>query len=85
MVEETVRRFITEELTWGGRPEELTDDLRLLDANVVDSMGLFSLVSFLESEYSIEIGDEELVPSNFSTLKSIARFVEEKRARPSGS
>ncbi len=78
-VEDEVRRFITRDLKWEGRTEDLTDDLALLDSRILDSLGLFKLVSFLEGEYGIDIDDEELVPDNFGSIGSIAALVNAKR------
>ena len=80
MVEDSIRRFIAEELSSNGRSETLTDDYPLLERQVLDSLGMFQLVSYLESEFGIEIADEELVPANFGTIGDVARLVEAKRA-----
>jgi acyl carrier protein len=67
-------------LTSDGLQEALTDDYPLLDRQVLDSLGLFQLVAFLESEYGIEIDDEELVPANFGSIKDVSHLVETKRS-----
>jgi acyl carrier protein len=79
MIEDTVRRFISEEVAQDGSSPAISDDYPLLDRQVLDSLGLFQLVSFLEAEFRIEIQDEELVPANFGTVSDIARLVDEKR------
>jgi acyl carrier protein len=79
MIEDTVRRFLTNELAQGDNGATITDDYPLLERQVLDSLGMFELVSFLESEFGIEIQDEELVPANFGTVSDIARLVDEKR------
>lgn len=79
MVEERVRRFILEELQWDQRAE-LTDEYPLIDGEVLDSLGIYQLVSFLESEFEIEIRDQELIPENFGTIGDLARLVSSKRA-----
>lgn len=74
-----LRTFIVEELNYEGSPQELTDDFPLLESGVLDSLGIFQIVSFIESEFGVEIQDEELVGENFGSLKRIARLVDEKR------
>lgn len=69
-----VRTYIVDELGWRG--EELTPDFPLLENRVIDSLGLFRIVGFLEAEYGVKVPDERLVPSNFATLESIAKLVE---------
>ncbi len=41
-------------------------------------MGLVSLLSFLEEQFSIRIDGDELVPENFETIETIASFVDGK-------
>jgi acyl carrier protein len=75
---EKLRNFIVDELRWDGASEQLTDDYALLDNGVIDSLGIFEIVKFLEAEYGIEIADDELVPENFATLSAIANMVQSK-------
>lgn len=79
-IEEKVRRFILEELRPDRRSDELTDDLPLIERDVIDSLGIFQLVGFLEEEFGVEIVDEELVFENFETIGSIAGFIGSKQA-----
>jgi acyl carrier protein len=78
-VKDELRRFIVNELNFQGAVTDLTDDFPLLEEAVVDSLGLLNIVTFLESSFGIEVADEDLVPDNFATIATIARFVEAKR------
>jgi acyl carrier protein len=78
-VEERIRSFVIEELGFEDDPARLTVDYPILEKGVVDSAGIFQLVSFVEAEYGVEIEDQELVPEHFGTLGGIARLVEAKR------
>jgi len=80
VIEESIRRFIVDELSFDGPASSLPDDYPLLDRQVLDSLGLFHLVGFLEGEYGVEIQDEELVPEHFGCIRDIARLVEAKRS-----
>ncbi len=73
--EDRVRQFILEELDWDGPANELTDDYPLIDRDVIDSLGIFQIISFLESDWDIEVADEDLVPDNFASIAAIARLV----------
>jgi acyl carrier protein len=76
MIEDRIQRFLIEELH--APPSNLTRDYALIERGVLDSMGLFQLVSFIESSYHIKVEDEELSPENFRTIEAIAAFVESK-------
>ena len=52
----------------------------LLDSGLVDSTGVFELVSFIESEFGIKIEDEEILPEHFETIDNLAGFIDRKRA-----
>ena len=78
-IEASIREFIVNEGGGEAHAGQLTDDFPLLEAHVLDSMGIFDLVTHLEQRYGVEIFDEELVPENFGTVAAIARLVESKR------
>jgi acyl carrier protein len=59
--------------------KELTQDLSLLDSGIVDSLGVLDLVGFIEEQFGIEAQDDDLVPENFDSIESLARFVRERR------
>jgi len=58
--------------------KDLTDSDNLLETGVVDSLGILEVVTFLESEFKLEVSDEDLVPENFQSIISIAAFVRSK-------
>jgi acyl carrier protein len=78
--QDRVRNYIVDELRFRGSAKDLKNDYQLLENEVLDSMGIFSVVSFLEVEFGIEVDDEDLVPENFGTIDDIARLVEGKQA-----
>ena len=78
--EDRIRQFIVGELRYSGAASDLTAEYPLLENEVVDSLGLFELVSHLEETYGVEIADDDLVPENFESIASIARLVDAKRA-----
>lgn len=77
---DAVRTFI---LTNFYVPEtiSLADDTSLLELGIVDSTGVLEITAFLESEYGIDIADDEIVPANMDSIMAIAAFVETKTAR----
>jgi len=80
MIETKLRDFIIQELSWNGTQDDLTYDYPLIERRVLDSLGIFQVVSFVESEFGIEIQDEELVPEHFGTIDGIARLIESKQS-----
>ncbi len=72
-----IRSFILEKFPTA-RKRALSDDLPLLESGVIDSLGVLDVVGFLERTFEIKIEDEELIPDNFGTMKSMVCFVETK-------
>ena len=59
--------------------ERLSVDFPLLTTGILDSLNLLGLIVHLETVFSIAMGDDDLVPENFESIRSIAVFVASKR------
>jgi acyl carrier protein len=59
---------------------EITGDLNLLDAEIVDSLGIMLLVDYLQEQFEIAIAPEEVTIDNFETLDAIVALVNQKLA-----
>ena len=77
---ESLRDLLIDELQWHGTRQELTDDLPLIDADVLDSLDMLRLVSLIEARFGIQVRDEDLVPRNFGTIRTLAEFVDGRRS-----
>lgn len=77
-IKEGLRDFIASEMKWDGAAADLTDEYQLLEKEVVDSLGIFKIISFLENEYDIIVDDDDLVPENFNSIGSISELVSAK-------
>ncbi len=77
--QEKLRTFIVEELQPEATAAELTDGYPLLKSGVIDSIGIYQIVGFVESEFGVEIADEELVEENFGTIADLATLIDAKR------
>lgn len=73
-IERDIQSFIIDNFLYG-RSVELTPDESLLELGLIDSTGVLELVTFLESQYAIQIYDEEVVPNNFDSLHKLVEFV----------
>jgi acyl carrier protein len=70
-----IRAFIVERLAPSTGRTDLDDDEDLIDSGVVDSLGIFQLVAFLEERFGIAIADGEINPDNFGTITRIEQLV----------
>ena len=81
MVETQLRTFILKTFPLA-RASELGPNELLLESGIIDSLGVLSLVGFIERTFQIEMMDDDLVPENFSTIDRLARLVRAKRESP---
>ncbi|MGF1666773.1 MAG: acyl carrier protein [Acidimicrobiia bacterium] len=72
----TIRDYLTTELV--SDAPAIADDTPLLKTELIDSMGVLTLVGFLEDEYGITIAADDVSAVNFETLVSITALVESK-------
>jgi acyl carrier protein len=73
-----VRAFIEENFLFRADVSDLADTDSLLENGVMDSTGILELVAFLESDFSLQMSDAEIVPDNLDSIASIAGYVERK-------
>jgi len=79
-MKEELRAYIVSEFLPGESLGNLKDDTPLRTSGVLDSMGLLKLVSFVESQYGIELEAHETSIENFDTIEAIASLIERKTA-----
>ncbi|HZL85534.1 MAG TPA: acyl carrier protein [Candidatus Krumholzibacteria bacterium] len=75
-----IRRFILDKIALGRGITALADEESLVERGVIDSLGIFQLVSFLEETFGVQVGDDEILLENFSTILDIDHFVRAKLA-----
>jgi acyl carrier protein len=73
-VKEAIRAFILGYAVGHG-VIELKDDEPILTSNIIDSLGSFEMILFLEKTFPLKIEDSEMDPENFKTLNHVERFV----------
>jgi acyl carrier protein len=78
-VNSKVREFIKDNFMYRDDREDLADSESLLDAGLIDSTGILELVAFIETEFSIQMSDADIVPDNLDSVQTIVRYVEGKR------
>jgi acyl carrier protein len=78
----TVSELIRAEIIATRPPErrniDFTDGSSLVETGILDSVGVFTLVAFLERQFRIEVPDADLVWKNFESIDAITQFVESK-------
>lgn len=79
-----LRQYVVDTFLFGEEGDGLDDGASLLEAGIIDSTGVLEVVSMLEENYGVEVGDDELVPENFDSLERLAAFVTRKQGEKGG-
>jgi acyl carrier protein len=80
-VKDQLRGFILENLAQPKGVASFADDEALMETGVIDSLGIFRLVSFLEDELGVRISDDEINPETLKNLNTIEALVLKKRKK----
>jgi acyl carrier protein len=75
----SVRTFINDNFLFREGIEAIADDASFLDAGIIDSTGVLELVSYLEDTWGITVGDDEMVPENFDSIRGLVAYLQRKR------
>ncbi|HBG05112.1 MAG: acyl carrier protein [Geobacteraceae bacterium GWC2_58_44] len=70
--------FIKKDLARGKGIGDLSETDDLVEAEVMDSLGIMKLILFLEDNFSIKISDDDLTLENFRSIETIYSLAETK-------
>ena len=82
-VKESIRAFILAYAADRGITE-LKDDEPILRSNIIDSLGSFDMILFLERTFHLTIENTDMDPDNFQTLNHVESFVLGKLGKADG-
>lgn len=74
-----LQHFIEQELMGGEPDRRIGEDDELLLSGIVDSLGVFRVVSFIETELGVRVPAEDVTLEHFQTVAAMVRYVESRR------
>lgn len=60
-------------------PNELGQDLDLLESGVVDSLGVLRLIAWIDKKYGLALGNADVTLDDFRTLSAISELIDRER------
>lgn len=81
---DTILEFIRDEAVDAPSGVTIDADTSLFKDQLLDSMSLTSLITFLEDEFDIKVGAMDVVFENLDTVNHMLAFIERKRAAAVG-
>lgn len=76
-IKQAVIEYITTEFVPDGTDVDIAT-ANLLEEEIVDSLGIFTLVSFIEDKFGVGVEPEEVNLDNFETVDSVVALVQGK-------
>jgi acyl carrier protein len=74
-----IREFIQKDLASAKGISSFSDSESLMENGIIDSLGIFRLVAFLEETFRVRIGDEEITAENLKSVDVIEQLVLAKK------
>ena len=75
-MEEQIRRFLAASFF----VDDIANDASFLQTGVIDSTGVLELVAFVEDEFAIDVGDDDLRPENLDSIALLVAFIARKQS-----
>ncbi|HDZ42099.1 MAG TPA: acyl carrier protein [Bacteroidetes bacterium] len=75
-IKEKVKSYILQSVH--AEKEKIQNETLVFKEGYFDSMGFITMISFLEEEFNIRTGDEDLIEENFESINAITGFVSRK-------
>ena len=77
-IESAIRAQVKEEFVANSVAVNLSEDVNLIEEGIIDSLGIFIMVEYLQDRFQIQILPEEVVLDNFQTVGAMTRLVSSK-------
>jgi len=74
-VVERTRAYITENFLYMRRDFRLDDNDSLLGSGIIDSMGVMEVIAFIDSEFGVDVSDEDVTEENLGSIRAICGYV----------
>ncbi len=76
---ELIRNFIIKDILTDSARSNIGYDDSLLEAGIIDSLGIVKILSFLSDRLDVTVEDQDVIPENFETINAISSYVEKKK------
>jgi acyl carrier protein len=77
-LERVINTHLVQECLFDQPGAVLGNDEHLVEEGILDSLGIFVLIAFLEKQFAIKVQPEDIILANFKTVRAIAGMVAAK-------
>jgi len=75
---DTLERFFAQEAMARGAAIAVGPDTDIIGEGLVDSLGIFKLIAFVEEAFKVTIEPDEVLLENFQTLRALRNLIVKK-------
>ena len=76
-LKESITTFVMNNFT-RARSESFSASTNLLESGIIDSLGLLTIIAYLEEAFDIRVCDEEVVTENFGSVDAMVAYLSRK-------
>lgn len=77
-ITEKVKQYVAEHTF--AEKHKIQDDSLIFKEGYFDSMGFIMLITFIEEEFAISVGDADLTEENFESINAVASYISRKKS-----
>lgn len=74
-IEQLLKEHIAEEFMYDRPASDLDNDLHLIQEGIIDSLGIFMVISFIDEQFGVKVQPDDVVLDNFQTIETIKNLI----------
>lgn len=78
-LETSIKDFINRNFLMNSGAITFSNTDSFIEKGIIDSTGILELVNFIQQSFKIQIGDDELLPENFDSIRNICTYIQRKQ------
>ncbi len=78
-LESSIKDFINKNFLMNSASVTFSNTDSFMEKGIIDSTGILELVNFIQQSFKIQVGDDELLPENFDSVKNICTYIQRKQ------
>lgn len=75
---QALKQFIKTEFVAGNDSVIIEDDTSLIKEGIIDSLGIFVLINFIDEQFQLKIQPEEILLQNFESVNTLTALLDQK-------
>jgi len=79
-MQDKIINYIKKELHGGDTTLDIDPEDDLLGSGLVESMGMMRLIQYVEEEFAVSVGPQDMTVENFMTVAAMVAFIDSRKA-----